>query len=159
MSRRSCPDAYQQLGLNVPEVQEILLEHFLPEKSYGVAYLKRPADLPFLGSTKEPVVLLGFLRQSLQQELGRWFERAVSFHLFCLTPDADPTELDSGHRAAVIRACLSAPRIKDPQRVNALPNRDTIEAELMLKLRRPTSEEIATGTRHGVWPLAILTLV
>ena len=148
-----------QLGLNVPEIQEILRAQFLPEKSYGAAYLKRPADLPFLGSTKEPVVLLAFLRQSLQQELGRWFERDVSFHLYSLLPGADPTELESGHRAAVIRACVSAPRIKDPQSLNILANRGTIEADLMLNLRRPTSEEITSGIRHGVWPLAILVLI
>jgi len=147
-----------QLGLNVPEVQEMLRAHFLPEKSYGAAYLKRPADLPFLGSTKEPVVLFAFLRQTLQQELGRWFERTVSFHLFCHMPDADPIELESGHRADVIRACLSAQRIKDPKQVYGLAKRDTVEADLTLKLRRPTSDEIGAGIRHGVWPLAVLIL-
>ena len=74
-------------------------------------------------------------------------------------PDSNPTEFESGHRAAVIRACVSAPRIKDPQPLNILAERGTIEADLMLKLRRPTSEEIASEIRHGVWPLAILILI
>jgi superfamily II DNA or RNA helicase len=58
------------LGLSLDEVQTVLRSCFEPDRLTGVAYVKRPAGLMYLGDLKETATLLVFIRQTLQQERG-----------------------------------------------------------------------------------------
>lgn len=149
--------AVMQLGLSLDEVQRVLRSCFAPDRVVGVGFVKRPARLDFLGPSKEPVVVLAFIRQLLQQERGRWTEKSIVLRMFALRHEGEPQELDGKQRADLVRACQSVPRVKDGRSVRAdLPD---VEQTLLRMLRRPSDDEIAEGVRYAVWPIAALVLL
>lgn len=151
--------AAMPLGLSLDEVQQVLRSCFVPDRVAGAAFIKRPSGLDFLGTVKEPVVLLAFMQQMLQQERGRWAERATALRLFVLSPGGEPLELNGKQRADLIRACQSVSRIKDPSGTDVRPDLRDIEQKLLQSLRRPSDAEIADGVRYSVWPIAAVVLL
>ena len=146
------------LGLSLDEVQQVLRSCFVPERASGAAFIKRPAGIDFIGPARETVTVLAFIRQTLQQERGRWTEKMTALRLFTLGADAGPVDLDAKQRAAVVRACQSVTRIKDPSGTAVRPDLRSIELALLQSLRRPSDDEIADGVRYAVWPIGALVL-
>lgn len=146
------------LGLSLDEVQDVLRTCFEPDRATGVAYVKRPASLTHLGDSKEPVTLMVFIRQTLQQERGIWKEKGTSLHIFMVTVGSNPVELSGKHRAELVRTLQTVPRVKDPVGVAASKDLIEIEKSLIQTLRRPPEADISVGIRYAVWPLAALVL-
>lgn len=148
-----------QLGLNLDEIRSALAQPFAPTRKTGLALLNRPAGFEFLGPADEVQIVLAFLRQRLEQERGVWAERGLSLHCYALAPGGEPVELNGRQRAAIIRACHNVPRIKDGGSVPVRNDLLEIEERLFRNLKRPTDEQISSGQRYAVWPLASLVLV
>lgn len=147
------------LGLNVPEVANRLkqmLAHPLPS---GAAFLRRPSELDALLVERGPIALIGFLRQTIQQELGRATERGLALYLYAVSNDGKARALNDVERAGVVRACIGAVRLRDPMESELLPKLPDLERTLGQALRRPTSEEVKAGLRHIIWPVAAMVLV
>lgn len=148
-----------QLGLNLEAVQQVLCQQFALGRRVGPAFVNRPEGLEFLGSEKEVVVVLAFLLQRLEQEQGIWAERDLSLHCFSATPSGEPIELDGKQRASLIRASNLVPRIKDGGAVPLRADIVALEDGIFRSLKRPTDDQMSTGVRHALWPLATLVLV
>ena len=147
------------LGLSLNEVQDVLSNCFEPDRETGVAYVKRPTGLAYLGEPKETVTLLVFIRQVLQQERGVWKEKGTSLHFFCVDDQTGPVELSPKRRAELVRVLQTVPRVKDPSGVIVRTDLIEVERSLIQALRRPPEDEISAGIRYAVWPLAVLALV
>lgn len=147
------------LGLSLDEVQDVLRACYEPNRVTGVAYVKRPIGLAYLGDSKEPAKLLVFIRQILQQTGGRWNEKGITLHIFLVAAGVEPVELNSKQRAELVRTVQTVPRVKDPHGLVIGKDLLDTEAELIQSLRRPSEEEISTGVRYAVWPLAVLVLI
>lgn len=147
------------LGLSLDEVQDVLRACFTPERQTGVAFAKRPPGLTYLGSSTEPVTLMVFIRQILQQEQGLWKEKATSLHIFIVGSESDPAELTGAQRAEVVRALQTVPRVKDPAGVAIGAKLLDTEKALIQTLRRPPEAQISAGIRYAVWPLALIVMV
>lgn len=147
------------LGLSLDEVQDVLRACFTPERQTGLAFVKRPPGLAYLGSSTEPVTLMVFLRQILQQEQGLWKEKATSLHIFVVGFESEPIELLGAQRAEVVRALQSVPRVKEPVDLGFGAKLLDTEKALIHALRRPPEAQISAGIRYAVWPLALAVLV
>lgn len=147
------------LGLSLDEVQQVLRSCFVPDHATGAAFVKRPFGLAFLESSTEPVIVLAFMQQALQQERGQWSERSTVIRLFALYAKGESQELDGKQRADFIRACQSVTRIKDPSGVEVRSDIRDVEQNLLQSLRRPSDTEIADGVRYSVWPMAAVVLL
>ena len=147
------------LGLSLDEVQDALQACFTPERKTGVAFVKRPPGLSYLGDATDPITLLVFIRQMLQQEQGLWKEKATSLHIFIVSSESDPVELNGSQRAEVVRALQSVSRVKDPAGVAVGAKLLDTEMALIQTLRRPPEAQISAGIRYAVWPLALVALV
>ena len=147
------------LGLSLDEVQDVLRACFTPDRQTGVAFVKRPSGLTYLGPSKEPVTLMVFIRQIVQQEQGLWKEKATSLHIFMVGSVSDPVELTGPQRAELVRAVQLVPRVKDPVSVALGGQLLDTEKALIHMLRRPPDEQISSGIRYAVWPLALMLLV
>ena len=147
------------LGLSLEEVQAVLRSSFAPERVVGSAYLKRPVGLDFLGSAREPVVVLAFVRQRLHQERGQLAEKAIALRMFALRAQGEPLELDGKARAILVRSCLGVSRLKDPSAVSSRADLRDVEQGLLRSLQRPSDDEIADGVRYSVWPIAAVVLL
>lgn len=149
----------ETLGLSLAEVQGVLRACFQPERVAGVAYVKRPAGLAYLGESKDPVVLLAFIRQTLQQDRGRWNEKSTSLHIFSVRQGGERVELNGKQRADFVRVLQTVSRVKDPSAVVLDAGLADTERQLVQSLRRPTDAEISAGVRYALWPLAALVLI
>lgn len=146
------------LGLSLEEVQLILRSCFTAERPTGTAFIKRPVGLDFLGPSDMPVVVLAFIRQTVQQERGRWTEKAITLRLFVVANTGDPLELSSKQQADLVRGAQAVTRIKDATGISLRIDLQDVEGDLLSALRRPSEAEIASGTRHAVWPIAAIAL-
>ncbi len=151
--------AAMQLGLNLNEVQRVLRCCFAPDLAVGAGFVKRPAGLDFLAPPKEPLAVLAFIRQLLQQERGRWTEKSIEFRMFALRFDGRPEELDGKQRAMLVRACQSVSRVRDAGGGSDWADLPAVEQTLLQMLQRPSDDEIAEGVRYAVWPIAALVLL
>lgn len=149
----------RQLGVNVDAVQQALVQQFALGSRVGLALVNRPEGLDFLPHGKEAITVFTFLRQRLEQERGIWAERSLSMHCFSATPDGEPIELDGRQRAAFVRAIHQVPRVKDGSAVPVRADAVQIEGALFRALGRPSDEQIVSGQRYAIWPLAMVVLV
>lgn len=147
------------LGLSLNEVQDVLRNCFEPDRVTGVAYVKRPTGLAYLGDPKDSVTLIVFIRQVLQQERGLWKEKGTSLHIFSVVGQQGPVELSDKRRAELVRSLQTMPRVKDPVGVVVRDDLIEIERSLIQALRSPPEAAMSVGIRYAVWPLAVLTLV
>lgn len=147
-----------QLGLNRPVVTKLLSGMFAPDDWAGAAILRGTAQLRQLTSADGPFALQFFLRHSIHFGPDYHTERSVELRSFVMLPGRPPEPLDSGHAATVVRACLDAERVRDDI---AHPLRESIhsmESELVRQLRAPSDEDVASGLRHVVWPVATMLI-
>jgi superfamily II DNA or RNA helicase len=148
--------AANRLGINLQWVQGCLRDAFAPARGCGVAFIKAPSWLT-PGSNSEVVTcFLVFIRQKLRQEGGRWVEVAVEIKLFRVDETREPRELDSSEAARIVRACSTATRVRDPQKLVLRPDLVDVERGLYSRLRQPSDDEIQSGTRYAAWPLALI---
>jgi superfamily II DNA or RNA helicase len=147
------------LGLNLPEVQRILSSFFVTDRPAGVAFLKRPAGLDFLGPSREGTTVFALLRQPLRQERGQWSELTANLHMYRVTvQDETPVELSGPERAALVRTMQQAVRVKAPDPAILPTALERIELDLLRALKRPSDAEINAGVRYAVWPIAVVSL-
>ena len=90
---------------------------------------------------------------------SRWIESAVELRAFAVAEDGPASELAPVVTARLVRALTTATRIKDPRDLATRRDLVDIQAEIFGRLRLPSDEEIAEGTRYAVWPLAAVTMV
>lgn len=149
----------RSIGLNVPEVATRLRDAFAPTRPAGAAFLRRPVELDSVLGDQSPVAVIGFLRQTIQQELGRATERELALYLYAAGIDGDARLLSDTERASVVRACVSAVRLRDSTENYPAARLVNLEGTLAQALRRPTSEEVEAGMRQIVWPVSAAVLV
>ena len=152
-----------RLGLNLAWVQRGLRSAFAPDRTCGAAFIKLSTSLSKLSTSlsvmtgsREAKTYLTFLRQRLQPEGGRWVEGVVDLKVYDISDPSITTELDAPTSAALIRAFNASPRVRDPLDVHVGVDLLNKEKELFAQLRQPTSDELATGIRYAVWPLAVV---
>lgn len=147
------------LGLNVAEVQRALRSVFSTDSLAGPAFIKLSnlADMPH--GCDAPAAALFFLRQRLQQEGGVWTEKGVTLHVHVVPKQGAPRALSSSGIAALVRAMNKGVRAKDPGNVTLPEGIGGIELSVTNELRRPSDEEISTGVRYAVWPVAAAALL
>ncbi len=147
------------LGMNLDEIKSALRESFTPDRPAGAAFVARPKDLDFLGGDGKPTIVFAFLQHVLHQESGRWSERNVKLRIFATASGQELKELDGAQRASVVRAVQSSQRVRDPMGLQVDANIADIETALVSQLRRPTDDELSSGIRYAVWPIAVVVLV
>jgi hypothetical protein len=147
------------LGLNIPAVQSVLKSAFAPTGQVGPAFVKLASKENFLGFEQNTHSIIFFLRQSVVQKAGLWSERALSLHAEVVSFSGEQRSLNSPEIAAIVRQLSAATRIREPIGVQINPNLQAIEKNLVQDLRRPTDDEIASGIRFVVWPIATVISV
>jgi hypothetical protein len=147
------------LGLNIPAVQSVLKSAFAPTGQVGPAFIKLTSKEDFLGLEQNTYSIIFFLRQSVEQKAGPWSEIAISLHAEVVSFSGVQRSLSSLEIAAIVRQLSSATRIREPVGVQINPNLQAIEKNLVQDLRRPTDDEIASGIRFVVWPIATVISV
>lgn len=149
----------ESLGLNIEPVQNALREAFEDSKAVGAAVLKIPSkhNLSFL--PKELSYVSFFLQQKVQQEGGTWVERKVSLFGFHATGSTSFTELSIKQSTELIRAMQSWVKVRQPRDLNLRTDLTNKEIELIDSLRKPSDDEISSGVRCAVWPLALIVLL
>ena len=154
-------DITPKLGLNLETVSEQVRKFAFPPLPAGAAFVRWPAtEQPPASIAKMPFGVLAFARQTLQMDRsGGWVERKTSLHAF-VTDGGDPIELQGGDKGHLVRGLLRAVIRKSPESADLLvPVLEKAESDLIMRLRRPSEEELGTQIRHAVTPLlaAIVT--
>ena len=145
------------LGLNVPEVAQILRRLAFPDKPSGAAFLRWPREsplpaIPFLW----PIGVLVFLRQTVAPDpRGGYGEKALVLHCHLVPPEGEPLILEGDSKRQLLRGLFHAPipRVLPETAPLLLSNLLTWEKQLQETWQRPTSEEWEVGIRHAVLPL------
>jgi superfamily II DNA or RNA helicase len=148
----------QRLGLNIPEVMEVIRELALPQQPAGAALLRwsdaEPALRERLGRT---ATVWAFLCQKLQlNEVGDASELGANLRLYVQSEDQpQPRPLDDSERQAFLRSLSKfSARIKPTHNLsNSCTNQ--VQNELITALTRPSEAELANKIRNAVWPLLV----
>jgi superfamily II DNA or RNA helicase len=146
----------ERLGINLQWVQSCLRDAFAPGRGCGVAFIKAPAWLCTSSANEAAVCFFVFLRQRLQQEGGRWVEVGVELKIFQANSFGAPRAMDANEASRLVRACSTATRVRDPQKLILRADLIEIERDLYSQLRQPTDGEIESGVRYAAWPLALI---
>lgn len=147
----------KRLGLNHPEVTELLRRAAFPRGNTGAANVNWPRSekLPE-GVSSLPFAIAAFARQTIQQESnGAWAEKRASLHIFIL--DDKCRELDGAEKARVLRTLFRAPVKKGGIVVSPSLIQEQ-SARVAQDLRRPSEAEMLAQTRHAVTPLGVVTV-
>ena len=102
---------------------------------------------------------MAFLRQSIRYTGGTAGESNVSFHLFAVRDDAHFDEMSPKARRDIVRLLMQAQRVKGRPDMPNAADMTELEKTIAGNLRTLTDEEIAEGTQHCIWPVAIVGLV
>lgn len=144
------------LGVNSERVSDKLRELAFPGKPSGAAYLSWPDDMALPWSdVKAPFAVLGMIRQSVRADGNRWIAKeGDSLFLWVLTNDGRQLPIRGFERGQLVRGLLKGAAKRDPIDEHDLKAelRDLFDAKMM-ELCRPTEEDRASGTRHGVLPI------
>lgn len=147
------------LGLNVPEVQEALLASISPSDPVGPAFFKLGVWSCLTVDQERPAFILFTLRQRIQQEADGWVEKALTLHAKLIDSSLSERDLDSSETANLIREMNLATRVKDPSGLALPVELITISNEMQQSLRTPSGEDLSTGVRFAVWPIAAVVLL
>ena len=105
------------LGLNLPEITDIIRESFLPQKLAGPGYFRLKSKSTLEAHGGEQLCVMFFLRQTVRQELGQASEEQLSRSMHSLSMTAGvPKELSSPDCAALVRELIDASRIREASR-------------------------------------------
>jgi hypothetical protein len=111
-----------------------------------------------LGPSDAAVSVLFCLRQRIQQEAGLWTEKGLTMHACLVDSLGQERLLASSELAQLVRDMSKATRIKDPESLNLLPDLHLIERRMTHSLRQPSEDEMASGVRFAIWPIAAVIL-
>jgi hypothetical protein len=146
----------EQLGLNLPDVRQVLCSAVFPPIPCGAFYVRWPneATLPTTASS-DRFAVFAFMRQSVRTDAqSGWIEAGLSLHMFFMIGEA-VVPVDGQDRRLIVDGLIrSTPRVKSPTVQDILEKLVEKEDELKVGLQRPTEDEMSAGTRHAVWPLA-----
>lgn len=148
----------QPLGLNVQDVQAALRASIAPKADVGAAFLKLGGRSSWLGPSDAAVSVLFCLRQRIQQEAGLWTEKGLTMHACLVDSSGQERLLAASELAQLVRDMSKATRIKDPESLNLLPDLHLIEQRMTHSLRQPSEDEMASGVRFAIWPIAAVVL-
>ena len=90
---------------------------------------------------REPCGILALLRQSIQQELGQAREQPLTLYLYLVTAQGVTTALEPDERAAVIRTCTAAARLREPIEHELIQRMAALQNSIGTDLRRPNSSD------------------
>src|SRR5262249_53748480 len=146
-----------QLGVNLPEIAERIKAAFLPEKIVGPGYFRLNAALK--SDHSSAFGLLFFLVQIVRQEFGKPAEEELELKAYRVTRDGEPIELSPRECATFVRAIAEAIRVREPDKIGLESAMKDTEANIVLKLRRPTDEDIRNQVRRVIWPIGAVILI
>ena len=150
-----------KIGLNTDAVSEPLRKLAFPQLPVGAAFVRWPGGEPLPESILGlPFGVLVFARQTLQTDrTGGWVERKAVLHVYVMSGHG-PTELHGPEKGRLVRTILRTVIRKTSEATESIlaALRDA-EADLTMKLRRPSEAEMGAQIRHAVTPLlaAIIT--
>ena len=150
-----------KVGLNIPYVTECLRRAAFPPQLAGAAYLRWPEKEPMPGCIQTlPAGVLVFSRQTMQMDRsGVWTETKAALHVYSYG-QAGMVEVIGADKGKLLRGILQG-IIRKSAEINdsILAGLRQAEGDLMLRLRRPTDDELAAQIRHAVMPLlaAVIT--
>ena len=147
------------LGMNLPEISEILINRFIPEKFVGCALLRKDEDILSVFDDMSVVGLLFFLRQTIHCELGNSREIDLSFSSFALLSSGERYQLSSTQQAKIVRAIFQAQRSKQLPSADVIKQLKDYEVDNILELKIPSEQEVSMGIRHAVWPIAAIAFI
>lgn len=146
------------LGLNLDEISSTLRAAFMPNGESGGALVRRSQEFDH-HMPNSVRTLMVFLRQSIRYTGGMASESNVSFHLFAVRDDAHFEEMSPKARGDIVRLLMQAKRVKGRPDMSRAVDMTELEKTIAGNLRALTNKEIAEGTRHCIWPVAIVGLV
>jgi superfamily II DNA or RNA helicase len=143
------------LGLNVPQVNELLREHAMPKLPTGAAHLRWSEKYSNLrAALGDRVFVLAFLRQMLRLDPGGGItEIGCSLHVFVRSDTGEVRELGPDEKRELYGALSDATVRLKPEENLPLDEIKALEKDLAANFRRPSDEEIRDGIRYAVWPL------
>lgn len=147
------------LGMNLDWVQKVLRDTFLPHRAAGVAFVKRLAGIDLGHGARDTITVLAFLSQQLRLQSGQWTEGSVQLRMFLIRGQEPPQELATVLAARLVRALVTAVRVKDPSDLQARQDLVEVQTKVFNRLRTPSDDEVSAGVRYAVWPLAAVTMV
>jgi len=145
----------KRLGLNVPQVNELLREHALPKLPTGAAYLRwNDKSSPVRAALGDRIFILSFLRQTLRLDPGGGItEVGCSLHLFVRLGSGEIREFEPEQKKQILAELSEATVRMKPEDGLPLAEVLNLESEITDRFRRPSNEEIRDGVRYAVWPL------
>jgi superfamily II DNA or RNA helicase len=152
----------EQIGLNSPQVSELLRRCAFPDVATGAAHLGWPRDKELPGGLRTPVGLLVFLRQTVKALMGGGYgEHAAQLVWDLVAPDGGVIPVERDDRGKLLRDLLRCTVRLHPHASGGELDQILLEQErnLIPELTRPTNEDREHGRRHAATPVfaAILT--
>lgn len=132
---------------------------FLPDKLSGCAILRRDSEALSITNGIPISGLVAFLKQSIRIELGNGREIGLSLHCFVISDEGDILELLPDQQTKLLRSIFRSQRSKEPASSNQISRLRELEIEKSNYLRMPRDNEISSGIRHAVWPIAAIAYV
>jgi len=149
----------ESLGLNIEPVQKALRYAFEDPKAVGTAVIKIPTKHQLNFISRDLTYITFFIQHKVIQEGGGWSEREISLIGFQASNSSAFSELSSKQCTELIRSIQSWVKVRQPHALNIRPDLSFLEANLIQTLRKPTEQEISSGVRCAVWPLALFVLL
>jgi superfamily II DNA or RNA helicase len=144
-----------KVGINITAVSEPLRKAAFPAMPVGAAYVRWPSSGLLPASIAGlPFGILVFARQTIQMNRsGGWVERKTSLPVF-LIKEGVATELQGTDKGVLIRILLRSVIRKSAEATTSLLQEiRQAENNLIMRLRRPTDDEMTSQIRHAVTPL------
>lgn len=148
----------KRLGLNVPEVMEVVRNLALPRLPTGAALLRWGDADPLLRDRfGRTATIWAFLRQKLLlDQTGGANELGTELHLYVTSDSqANPRPFDDSERLAFLRSLYKFSTRNKPTHDLADTSQESAQGKLLVELTRPSDTELANHIRNAVWPLLI----
>lgn len=145
------------LGLNLPQVVEVLRTIVGPQFPTGAAHVRWGKSQSDMRSrVGDEVVILAFARQMFRfDSVGGINEVGVELFAYAVG-NAKTSELRAEDRAALYDMIRLATVRVVPDESPLFENAVSEESRLIDELRRPSDESIRQGVRYAVWPILAL---
>jgi hypothetical protein len=149
-------EAVGALGLNVPQVADLLRTSACPTLPTGVAYLRwGEVQSDLRKRLGDEVVILSIVRQIFRfDSVGGIYDAGTELFAYSINDSVSTlTDIDRATLFDMIRlATIRVRPVESPLTVKAA----TEEARLINELQRPSVEAIRQGIRYAVWPVLAL---
>ena len=148
----------KRLGLNVPEVMEVVRNLALPRLPTGAALLRWGDADPLLRNRfGRTATIWAFLRQKLLlDQSGGANELGTELHLYVTSESqANPKPFDDLERLAFLRSLYKFSTRNKPTHDLADTSPESTQGKLLVELTRPSETELANQIRNAVWPLLL----